>query len=356
VRVAAAAALMLLTACTREKHLIEFGWDEPDTAFLRRHIEAMERTPFDGCVFRVEYRTPSGERGKLNWKTWGRRAFERADIAPAIADLRATERKRFNRLFLRVNVTPGDVDWFDDFTPVLANLRLAAEAAREGRCRGLLFDTEPYESPLFDYKRQRHAAQRSWKEYAAQARLRGAEVMRAFQQGFPDVEILLTFGYTLPWWETQDGRRPLSEGHYGLLAPFLDGMVDAAQGARLVDGYELSYAYKEPRQFWAAYDLARRGVAPIVADPDRYRRVTTVGFGLWMDYDWRRHGWDGIAYDRNYFSPDAFERSLRAAWETTSDYVWVYTEQPRWWTPEGGSAKLPAAYVSAVRRVREGTR
>lgn len=349
-RAAVAAALLLLTACTREKHLIEFGWDEPDTAFLRRHIDAMERTPFDGCVFHADYRTAAGETGNFSWKLWGRRAFGKRDLDAAIADLRATERRRFTRLFLRANVTPGDVDWFDDFTPVLANLKLAAEVAREGRCRGLLLDTEPYESPLFDYRRQRDAASRSWDDYAAQARRRGAEVMRALQQGFPDVEVLLTFGYTLPWMQTENGRRPLSEGHYGLLAPFLDGMVDAARDARLVDGYELSYGYKEPRQFWAAYDVARRGVAPIVADPARYRRVTTVGFGLWMDYDWRRRGWDDVAYDRNYFPPEAFERTLRAAWATTNDYVWIYTEQPRWWTPEGGPSRLPAAYTSAVRR------
>src|SRR3954451_1301335 len=29
------------------KKVIEFGWDEPDTAFLRKHIARMERTPFD---------------------------------------------------------------------------------------------------------------------------------------------------------------------------------------------------------------------------------------------------------------------------------------------------------------------
>ena len=38
-------------ASASQKRLIEFGWDEPDTAFLRRHIAQMERSPFDGCVF-----------------------------------------------------------------------------------------------------------------------------------------------------------------------------------------------------------------------------------------------------------------------------------------------------------------
>ena len=34
--------------------LIEFGWDEPDTAFMREHAAEMERSPFDGCVSDTE--------------------------------------------------------------------------------------------------------------------------------------------------------------------------------------------------------------------------------------------------------------------------------------------------------------
>ena len=43
-----------------EKALIEFGWDEPDTSFLRAHLSAMERTPFDGCVFHVDAKGRDG--------------------------------------------------------------------------------------------------------------------------------------------------------------------------------------------------------------------------------------------------------------------------------------------------------
>ncbi len=33
------------------KKLIEFGWDEPDTAFMREQDAEMERSPFDGCGY-----------------------------------------------------------------------------------------------------------------------------------------------------------------------------------------------------------------------------------------------------------------------------------------------------------------
>jgi hypothetical protein len=32
---------------------------------------------------------------------------------------------------------------------------------------------------------------------------------------------------------------------------------------------------------------------------------------------------------------------LRAALATADEYVWIYTEQPRWWTPVGTSTNLP---------------
>jgi len=62
------------------KKLIEFGWDEPDTAFMRRHIAQMEQMPFDGVVFHVNYTTPEGKPGNFLWEAWGRRAFTDLDV------------------------------------------------------------------------------------------------------------------------------------------------------------------------------------------------------------------------------------------------------------------------------------
>src|SRR4051812_14422862 len=96
------------------KKLIEFGWDEPDTAFLRRHGAEMEETPFDGCVFHVLSADPQGRREDFTWLCWGRRAFAEAELEPALDDLKATTTRRFNHNFLRFNTAPGDLDWFDD--------------------------------------------------------------------------------------------------------------------------------------------------------------------------------------------------------------------------------------------------
>jgi hypothetical protein len=51
---------------------------------------------------------------------------------------------------------------------------------------------------------------------------------------------------------------------------------------------------------------------------------------------------------KNHFTPEAFTASVRLALKTSDQYVWIYTEQPRWWTRE----KLPQAYIDALKAAR----
>jgi hypothetical protein len=337
------------------KALIEFGWDEPDTSFLRTHLAELERTPFDGCVFHVDARGHSGKPSSLTWEGWGKRTFVEDDVRAARDDLRAVQPTRFTRNFLRFNCAPGDVDWFDDFTHVLANARLAASLARDGHAAGILLDTEQYQGRLFEYRAQRDAKSKPWTAYAAQARRRGNELMSSIQDAFPDLVVFLTFGTSLPARDLLRSGKPLEAGEYGLLAPFVDGLVEAARGkTRIVDGFELSYSYKTKARFDEGYRLMTESVAPIVADPAAYSRVISRGFGLWLDYDWRVKGWDVQEPSKNYFSPETFETSIRAALERSDEYVWVYSEMPRWWSPAGGPVKLPKSYDDALRRARRG--
>ncbi len=280
---------------------------------------------------------------RVMWEGWSTRAFTEAELQPALADLQATPFQRFAHNFLRFNTVPGDVDWFDDFSAILTNARLAARIAREGKAEGILFDVEQYSAPLFTYRKQRDAAAKSWAEYAAQVRQRGRQVMIALQEGYPNLTVFLTFGYSLPWRETQNGEKPLADCEYGLLAPFLDGMLEAASGrTRLVDGYELAYWHdKDTTTFGTAYQTIEQTLLPIVANPEAYRRRISVSFGLWMDFDSTARGWDGLDASKNYYTPEEFETSVRKALEIADEYVWIYTQIPRWWSPEGKPVKLP---------------
>jgi predicted methyltransferase len=327
----------------RGKRLIEWGWDEPDTKFLRENISRMEQFPFDGLVFHVT----SSKGGNFTWEMWGSRQFERAEFEHALDDLKQTRFRRFTDRFLRVNVTPGDVDWFDDaaWATVLHNATLAATVAKEGNARGFMFDVEQYNSALFDYSKQKHRETKPFADYQAQVRKRGREWLQAVGKSYPEITILLTFGYSIA--QPRGGAKDRSGSHYGLLADFLDGMLDGGSDrASIVDAWESSYPYQRAEQFAKAYDTIRRESADWSARPENYRRFVRAGFGIWMDHDWRRTGWSLDDFSKNHFTPESFEQAVRAALHTSDGYVWIYTEQPRWWTNE----RLPAAYVDALKR------
>ena len=235
------------------------------------------------------------------------------------------------------------------------NCRIAAWFAKQGGVKGLLFDIEQYEGQLFDYRKQRDVKTKSWDAYAEKVRERGREVMNAFQEGYPDGTFFLTFGYSLPWNESQQGKLPLAQCHYGLLAPFLDGMLDVAKGGTLIiDGNEGAYRFRDTNRFAASYRAMKQELLPIVHAEKNYARHFSLGFGLWMDCDWRKVGWDANDFSKNFYTPAAFEESVRLALQTADDYVWVYSEQPRWWSAESRTARLPGAYDQALRRARQG--
>ena len=343
------------------KKLIEFGRDEPDTAFLREHITRMEQTPFDGTVFylRVKAAADGDNQDRFHWQNWGQRAFTAEEFEPALEDVKATEFRRFTHNFLRFNTASKDHDWFDEFASILNNARVAAGFARRanelsgGKFPGLCFDPEQYNDKLFTYAAQRDRATKSWDEYATQARQRGRELMGAFQEGYPDLTVFCTLGYSGAWYDAQGGK-PLKDCDYGLLAPFMDGMTEAARGrTRIVDGYEIGY-YLEKDQLHFGYKAMDEDLLGIVADPAKYRRVTSLGLGLWMD---KNHAtWDAVDVGKNHWTPEKFEPLVRKALELSDEYVWIYTDtRPRWWSvPDGKPVNIPAAYADAVRRARKG--
>ncbi|MCE9556330.1 MAG: hypothetical protein K8T91_23520 [Planctomycetes bacterium] len=334
-----------LAADPPSKKLIEWGWDEPDTQFIRQNIERMEKKPFDGFVFHAM----SKQGDNLAWLAWGPRGFKQADFQQAIDDLKATPFRLFTDRFLRVNVCPGNVDWFDDraWAVVQQNFTLAAQIARQGGCRGFMFDVEQYEGRLFEYRKQAHQATKLFSEYQAKVRQRGREWMRAVGGEFPEITVLLTFGYSIT--QPRDGAKDRSEVPYGLLADFLDGMLEVSPAtAKIVDAWEGAYPYKREEQFREAYDTIKKKTAAWSAVPDKYRAQVQAGFGIWMDYDWRKNGWSLTDFSKNHFSPAQFESAVRSALVVSDGYVWIYTEQPRWWTDE----RLPQDYVEALTRAR----
>jgi len=356
------------------KKLIAFPRPQPDTAFLRQHIAQMEKTPFDGTVFSVKIEAPGlpPDRALFHLHNWSRRVFTEAEFKDALEDLKATKFTRFTHNFLRFTALSQNLDWFDDYSSVINNARVAAGFARQanevtgGKVPGIKFDPEQYADKIFTYPHQRDKDTKSFDVYAAQVRQRGREVMEAFQAGYPDLTVFMSIGYSGTWYYTQ-GTKTLPEVDYGLLAAFMDGMTEAARGkTKIVDGFESSYAYNVLTRYkdfnvgglrgifeYGYHGMDVKSLKFIQVDPQKYRQTTSIGFGLWLD---KNYGdWNTEDVSKNFYTPEAFEATLRKALEVSDEYVWIYTDlKPQWWTEEGKPQNIHPAYFEAMKQVRKG--
>ena len=133
-------------------------------------------------------------------------------------------------------------------------------------------------------------------------------------------------------------------------------MIEAAKGGpAIVDGHEMSYGYRDAAAFIAARRAIKRDAAGLAADRSAYDRVVSAGFGLWLDYDWRKKGWNTGDLEKNYFSPERLrdqpsrgDRAIRRIrLDLHGEAAMVVLRR---------SFDLPAHYVETIRRVRRACR
>jgi hypothetical protein len=329
------------TGTSAGKKLIEWGWDEPDAAFMRANVDSMDRMGFDGVVLHLTARR-DGQVTVPTTAYWSPKRFQYADFEQSIADLRAARFTRLTENFIRFNV--GEVDWFDDaaFSAVVANASLVARAARESGCRGWMLDLEAYGRPIWYYHGQVHDKTRTLAEYEAKVRERGAAFIKSVVAAYPDITLLLPLGYGVA---VADPVQDPQWRYYWLLKPFLDGLFDGvASGTTIVDAYERAYPFRRLSQFREAYSEIHDTLAAASGAPQAYRRHVQAAFGVWMDLQWRDYGWHSDDFDGNYFTPEELSYALSSALLVSDKYVWLYTEQPQWWTHH----RVPTSYRAAL--------
>jgi len=365
---------LTLTGCTA---LIEWGWDEPDQAFLKTHITTMERKPFDGVVLHLTVPGVPPGVSNFSWHLDDHR-YQWHEILPAVEELKAVPFRRFRHNFLRINLNPGNgpLDMLDDQTweTVFANLRLAARTVREAGLKGFMLDPEAYARPdptsgrprfnVFDYGR-RAVREASLDVYRSAAFKRGREAAAILGSTAPDLVLLFAFAYTFPC----GSPTRAADGGYGLLPAFLDGILVAKPPNMVViEGHESSYPLRYCPQFQEAYRRLRVECRRLSLVPDRYDRDLRIAFAIWMDNEsgsycasYRKEGkpcpWtDPNLYPveaRHQVDPHDFEGAVASALDLTDRYVWIYSEEPKWWTPSRPDGEnLPAEFVEAIERAR----
>ncbi|MEN6643814.1 MAG: hypothetical protein ABFE08_15345 [Armatimonadia bacterium] len=322
------------------KKLIETGWDQPDTATLRKNVADMEQTPFDGVVVSCTGVKADGTKTSLRG-VFSSTPWEAGWFQNCIDDLQATPFKRFTDNFVIIGANPGNVDWFDDegWKNVVEHWRITARVAKQGKLTGILFDPEPYTKPYgqFKYALQAQKDQHTFAEYVAKARQRGQEVMQAVAAEYPDITFYTYFMNSVNAIATgnPDPAVALLSSGYGLYPSFIDGWLDVTPPTvKFIDGCENAYLFNSTQQFLHAAVQMKVDAQSLVAPENRakYRAQVQSSFGIYVDAyanpvgsPWFIDGKGGARVDR-------LRQNVADALWAADEYVWVYGEKSKWWT------------------------
>ena len=352
-----------------EKKLIKWGLDAPTSAYVRKHILAMEQWPLDGICISADIRK-NGRAANLDHCMFTTRPFTYDELRHIVDDLRATEFTRFTDNFMVIGTSLDPLvfldenrdydpdkhmeristpDWFNDeeFAAVVANWALAARICREAGLKGFMMDIEMWSHIDGKYPRPWNykfllghnagnippyeACVKKWQQ-------RGRELMTGICKAFPDITIINYSGSqqqahdSMAWSVDPDPEfPPLANAAYGLVAPFLDGMLEGipeSARATLVDGGPLYHATLD-RRFKAYRAVSYRQSLRHSAVPMAFRKHMRLAFATWMDgrgqvpYAWNREP----PYHANQFTPAELEHSLYYALLNTDTYAWIWNEK-----------------------------
>ena len=349
--------------------LIEFGQAGPDARILSQNATYWESyLPFDGFVVRVHKNQYAGRYGDtqdpsvdpskwgISWRAFGSTWIYAYEYSNAIGDLQSAHAQmhKFKHNFLLLTCLPEfdfRMDWFDDahWAVVLHNLGVLANIAYQGGCKGIFFDVEQYGWPgmsMWDFGilRQHFSGRpQDFDSWRTKAKQRGQEVIQAMNASFPGIEIVLLFGPCAIQWGMA-GYYPAqlsaydppqgvdySGVRYALVMPFIDGMLLSKDTeTEIIDGYELSYYYKEQWEFDVAKDVVHNKCKSYSQHPELYEEEIRLALGLWPT----RYS------DGQEFTPAELTASVAMAMQSSDKYVWIWDEKATYWI-QGGPSGVP---------------
>jgi len=343
------------------KKLIELGWDMPTAEYVRENIREMEKKPFDGLIFHLAGWPESGN-------VFSRKKWDEAKLQGALDACRDIAWQKFTDNFIGV-LSASDMDWFSDadWEAVRYNLDILARAAALARCRGLCFDPEPYGNNPWNYSTQPHAGEKSFAEYEAKVRQRGAEYMRTISGRLPQAVIhclylLSICGNVADEPDGDKRERMLAQRDSGLYPAFINGMLDAAgPDITFTEGNEFSYYYTKPMQFYLAYHRTKHDLSSLLAPENiaKYKQKVKVSQALYVDYVFGYGNWAGKRWSpapklsraerMRWFESNAFYAS-----KTSEEFVWLYSEEMSWWKNTGEPPGIETILDSTRRKIARG--
>ncbi len=367
-----------IISSTPRKKLIDFGWYSPYTAQFRDSLQNYEKKPFDGLTI------------KLPKNVGGGNIFMVKDLLKISKSDMETERGLIKRMPQSKILTDNfiviyggsQMDWFSDDEWAVADtyIRYVAQLAKAMKCKGVLWDPEPYKPGKnpWKYDEQSRADKFTYEDYYVQIRKRGVQFIKALQEEFPGLIVFSLREFSdyqkgspfsaglLPVDDISKTKEELKTGWWGLHLPFTIGILDAIDAdVRLIDANEDAYYYTSALEFFQIRNILKNdGRALVPADlHNKFASNYSIGHAISADYvagNWA----EGISFpfrlkgQAKMLTPVEqalwFEHNAYYALRTSDEYSWLYTEKANWWTGRNVPDGFAEALIKAKKKVDNG--
>jgi len=358
------------------KKLIEFSWASPDTRDYLKDLSLYDSGPFDGISV------------KITAEVGGGRIFMVENLEKITEMNLVAEYKRIENIgkestlkhnFL-VLYGASQMEWFSDrdWEKVEVYLRYAANLAKKGNFRGILWDPEPYKPGRnpWKYDDQPENNIHSFYEYYNQVRKRGSQFIRVLQDEFPGLTILSLREFSdyqtgspfsqkiIPIEDIENAKNSLKGAWWGLHLPFTIGILDAIdENVTFIDGNEEAYYYTSALEYFKLRNDIHNHMRALLPNGLHHKFKSSYYIGHAVSTDYIAGNWVGLnsfpyrlSAQGEMLTPAEkakwFEHNLYYALIASDEYVWLYSEDLNWWTGE----KVPVGFPEALERAREKVR
>jgi len=356
-----------------EKKIMEFSWASPDTHEYCKSVELYDSGPFDGISVKLTKEVGGGNIFMVeNWAAVSdeikEKEYERIEIIGKESSL------KHNFLVL---YGASQMDWFsdEDWKQVEVYLRYAANLARVGKFKGILWDPEPYKPGNNPWRlnEQPDKGDRNYYDYYLQVRKRGAQFIKILQDEYPCLTILSLREFSdyqtaspfsqaiLPLKDKQQSRSTLEGAWWALHLPFTLGILDAIDDdVVFIDGNEEAYYYTSALEYYKVRNEIFNDTRAIIPAGLHKKFKANYCLGHAVSVDYIAGNWAGIlngfpfrlSGQGTVLTPEQralwFEHNVYYALSTSDEYIWLYTENANWWT----GLNIPEGFTEALDRAK----
>ena len=360
------------------KKLIDFSQHFPYIQYYIDHLADYEKGPFDGITLKLSKEAGNGNIFMVdNWEKVTTEVKE-AELKLA-SSLKASPVLTDNFLVL---FGASQMDWFsdDDWVKVEDHIRYAVHVARAAKCKGILWDAEPYKPGKnpWQYSDQEKASMHSFEEYYTQVRKRGAQFIKVLQAEFPGIVIfslreLSDFQegspFSAPIFPVKDKREAMTtmkEAWWGLHIPFYVGIMDEINTeTTFIDGNEEAYYYTSPLEYYKVRSTLIDDAKAIIPTDLWSKHTCSFRIGHAIAPEYYAGNWLGLQSFPYRLSGQAMmltneekakwlEHNTYFALRTSDRYAWTWAEDIDWWTGNNLLAGFTEALFSAKKKVAAG--